>query len=241
MSAYDNIAWYYKRFSNIFFDKRLILRFLKKAFLDFGISKRARMLDVGCGTGAILRSLAQRGFKKLYGIDLSKQMIKFAYATGSSFNVRLYNKDFLDFAPRNKFDVILSTVDVLNHLNRKDMLEYLKNVKRLLKRDGVFIFDLNTPEYLEKLSKRKKSVKRVEDILFVWRFKKRKRKVIIDFSVFDTKKTVHERVTQYIYTEKEIEKLLKKSKFAVVKKIYDYKSPIKTSFFTKVCYVCKKI
>lgn len=119
MSAYDNIAWYYKRFSNVFFSKKLILRFLKNTFLEFGISKRARILDIGCGTGSILSSLAQIGFKKLYGIDISKQMIKFAYITNSSFNVRLYNKNFLDFAARNKFDVVLSTMDVLNHVDKR--------------------------------------------------------------------------------------------------------------------------
>ncbi|WAM31136.1 class I SAM-dependent methyltransferase [Caldicellulosiruptor naganoensis] len=240
MNFYDNIANYYKMFSNVFFDKILILRFLKKIFCEFDISKRARILDVGCGTGSLLRSLAKMGFEKLYGIDKSTQMIKVACHVLSSANVRLYNEDFLNFEPKNRFDVILSTMDVLNHVDKQRVLKYLKKVRRLLKRNGIFIFDLNTQEYLGKLGKRKKAVKRIEDTLFGWKFKKRGKKIIIDFSVFDTNKTIHDEIIQYIYPEKEIEKMLVKSGFLIVKKIYDYKSPIKTSFCSKVCYVCKK-
>ncbi|WP_039765355.1 class I SAM-dependent methyltransferase [Caldicellulosiruptor sp. F32] len=241
MSAYDNIAWYYKRFSNVFFNKKLIFRFLKNTFLEFGISKKARILDIGCGTGSILRSLAQIGFKKLYGIDISRQMIKFAYITNSSFNVRLYNKNFLDFVPRNKFDVVLSTMDVLNHVDKKNLLRYLKNVRSVLKSNGLFIFDINLKEYLKSLGKREKVVKKGDDILFTWKFKAMRKKISINFSIADTKAAVHDKIIEYIYSEREIEKLLKKSKFVIVKRIYNYNSHNKTCFCTKVCYVCKKI
>ncbi|AZT91016.1 class I SAM-dependent methyltransferase [Caldicellulosiruptor changbaiensis] len=241
MSAYDNIAWYYKRFSNVFFNKKLILRFLKNTFLEFGISKKARILDIGCGTGSILRSLAQIGFKKLYGIDISRQMIKFAYITNSSFNVRLYNKNFLDFVPRNKFDVVLSTMDVLNHVDKKDLLKYFENVRRVLRSNGLFIFDINLKEYLKSLGKREKVVKKVDDILFTWKFKAMRKKISINFSIADVKTAVHDKIIEYIYSDQEIEKFLKKSKFVIVKRVYDYNSPNKTCFCTKVCYVCKKI
>lgn len=241
MSAYDNIAWYYKRFSNVFFNKKLILRFLKNTFFEFGISKRARILDIGCGTGSILRSLAQIGFKKLYGIDISRQMIKFAHITNSSFNVRLYNRNFLDFTPRNKFDIVLSTMDVLNHVDKKDLLKYFENVRKVLKSNGLFIFDINLKEYLKNLGKRKKVIKRVDKTLFTWKFNTMRKKISIDFSITDAKTAVHDKIIEYIYSEQEIEKFLKKSKFMIVKKAYDYKSPIETCFCTKVCYVCKKI
>lgn len=240
MGAYDNIAWFYKRFYHVFFDKKLILRFLKDTFLEYDVSKEAKILDVGCGTGFILRSLARAGFKRLYGIDISEQMIKIACVTNSSFNVKLYNENFLDFSPRNKFDVVLSTTDVLNHISRKDLLRYFRNVKRILKSDGLFIFDINLEEYFRKVRKRKKVIKRVDDVLFIWNFNTVGKKIFIDFSIKDKNTAAYDRVIEYVYSEREIEEFLEKNGFTVVKKVYDYKSPFKNYFYTKVCYVCKK-
>jgi len=43
---------------------------------------QASVLDVGCGTGLTCRLLAQRGFNKLDGIDLSREMIEVARERG---------------------------------------------------------------------------------------------------------------------------------------------------------------
>ncbi|WAM34378.1 class I SAM-dependent methyltransferase [Caldicellulosiruptor morganii] len=241
MKSYDSIAVYYRKFYNVFFDRVSIIRFLKKIFYKFNISKKSKILDVGCGTGSLLRLLARMGFGHLYGVDRSSRMIKIAGCVLLSDNVKLYNEDFLKFDSKHRFDVILSTVDVLNHIDRKHLLKYLKKVKKLLSGDGIFIFDLNTQEYLERLAKRKKAVKRIKDMLLYWKFNKAGQKIIIHFSVIDRNRTVYDKIIQYIYREEEVEKLLEKSGFLIVEKVYDYKSSVKTSFCSKVCYVCKKI
>src|SRR5262245_25149889 len=51
------------------------------ARLPPGLSRDARILDVGCGTGAWLARLRSRGFSNLYGIDADIGQVACAGAT----------------------------------------------------------------------------------------------------------------------------------------------------------------
>jgi len=82
-----------------------------------------RVLEVGCGAGALARRLAERG-ANVVAVDLSPGMIALARArTPASLAVAYHVADFRDF-PARGFDVAIS-VATLHHLPLADALRRL--------------------------------------------------------------------------------------------------------------------
>jgi 2-polyprenyl-3-methyl-5-hydroxy-6-metoxy-1,4-benzoquinol methylase len=79
------------------------------------IPLRSRVLEVGCGTGALARVLATRRGAKVTAIDLSPRMIDIARVrTPALLGVEYHVADFLSLEPRG-FDVVIAT-NTLHHL-----------------------------------------------------------------------------------------------------------------------------
>lgn len=51
---------------------------LVKYICDADVAKQDSLLDLGCGTGELLKQLSQEGFKNLAGLDLSSRMLAVA-------------------------------------------------------------------------------------------------------------------------------------------------------------------
>jgi len=111
-----------------------ILSILKYTFT----SSNKKILDVGCGTGALGEALKKKG-NIVYGIDISKKSIEIA-------KKRLDKVVQIDLETENKlpfkeasFDLIIFG-DVLEHF--RDPLSVLKNIRKYLKKDGIIIISL---------------------------------------------------------------------------------------------------
>jgi ubiquinone/menaquinone biosynthesis C-methylase UbiE len=102
------------------------------------------VLDVGCGTGAITKGIAEKtGPKgKVYGIDVSEELISkarqnFGYLDNLSFEVA----DILSYAPVQKFDLITSARTLQWMATPEKALEQMK---KLLNPGGIIsILDYN--------------------------------------------------------------------------------------------------
>ncbi len=101
--------------------------------LDFSkINKKARVLDVGCGTGQATALFANRGFE-VVGLDISEEMIKVANEKFSSHkNISLKAGTLEDFEHNKKFDIVASGM-AWHWINPKTRCEKAHN---LLKRNG---------------------------------------------------------------------------------------------------------
>jgi ubiquinone/menaquinone biosynthesis C-methylase UbiE len=99
------------------------------------------LLEIGCGTGHILKSLAQSTDCKLTGIDLSPEMLEIAKRKLPP-EIILHQTDLADFNPDEKFDAaLLSYVFTLDFVKNE---EHIKKVKRLLKPDGrIYVVDFH--------------------------------------------------------------------------------------------------
>jgi SAM-dependent methyltransferase len=84
------------------------------------------ILDIGCGTGAFSRLLAQRA-NRVVAIDLSANMIEIALARSTQhLNIDFQNADILNWQfPVEQFDAIVSIATV-HHLPLEDLLLSLK-------------------------------------------------------------------------------------------------------------------
>ncbi len=101
---------------------------------------KLKVLDAGCGTGAVLDRLED--YVECYGIDSSEEAIKFCKMRGLNNVV----KASITSVPFNdNFFHIVTSLDVLYHLQVKSDTEALKELYRVLKKNGILI--LNLPSY----------------------------------------------------------------------------------------------
>lgn len=97
-------------------------------------SKSSKILDVGVGSGTVLVKLSKKGFKNLYGVDVSSLFVKSSKQLGFK-NVRVYDGTNLPYAD-NFFDVI-GSFNVLEHTEKPEA--FLKNQIKKLKKNGFVI------------------------------------------------------------------------------------------------------
>jgi SAM-dependent methyltransferase len=108
----------------------------------------AALLDVCCGTGHLAQKLDQKGFQ-IIGIDGSDAMLSYARQNVPRADFLL--ADARQFEISTQFDAAFSTSASLNHmLQRTDLQNVFQNVFSTLKPGGLFLFDLNHPEQMQK-------------------------------------------------------------------------------------------
>jgi SAM-dependent methyltransferase len=103
-------------------------------FLDYLNVKPARkLLDVGCGTGNLLKAAAQRGLET-YGVDISNEGVKIARKISPSSKITVGKGEDLKF-PDNFFDYV-TCIGSLEHF--LDMEKGVKEMVRVAKDDALF-------------------------------------------------------------------------------------------------------
>ncbi len=110
-----------------------------------------RAVDLGCGTGASVHWLANRGYN-ITGIDISPSMLKIAQQsiTGSGISYQLYEGDIRTLRNLHDIDLALA-LDVINEMNNlRDLEAMFSSVARTLGPGKLFLFDLHTIEGLAK-------------------------------------------------------------------------------------------
>jgi 2-polyprenyl-3-methyl-5-hydroxy-6-metoxy-1,4-benzoquinol methylase len=100
--------------------------------------KTAKILDIGCGYGQLVKALQLAGWPQTEGIDLSPDMVSQA----ETFGVKgVQQADLLTFleAHKNTYDVITG-MDIIEHFGKDELTELLMKVNAALKPDGVAVF-----------------------------------------------------------------------------------------------------
>ncbi|REL29204.1 class I SAM-dependent methyltransferase [Rhodohalobacter sp. SW132] len=111
-----------------------------------------KILDVGCGRGRHSISLAERGYH-VTGFDLSPQAIKKAQAIARKRNLR--NVSFVVNDMRNPlpdtFDAALNLFTTFGYFMVENQnIEVLKNVRTMLKKNGLFLIDFMNAKKVER-------------------------------------------------------------------------------------------
>ena len=108
-----------------------------------GTSTIKTILEVGCGEGGHAIPLAKRGYN-VVGFDLSEAMIRSAKQKSKNIaNLNLRVMDMCDFQLDDKFDACIAMFAVMGYITRNsDIIKVLNNIRRHLKPNGIFIFDV---------------------------------------------------------------------------------------------------
>ncbi len=127
-----------KRYENLWVQRvslaptrREILIYLKNILVK---DKKYKILDVGCGTGQLLRDIQQfEGYNlQLYGIDFSKEMIERGKTLGGDINYQQLKVEELEKI-KDTFDIVICTHSFPYY---KEQRVVLQQFRRLLKEDG---------------------------------------------------------------------------------------------------------
>ncbi len=106
------------------------------------------VLDLCCGTGQLGLYFLERGYR-VTGLDLSEAMLEYARENAVDYigggRARYERGDAAKFSLAEKFGLVFSTYDALNHLEDLDALrQCFRSVYAALEPGGLFVFDLNT-------------------------------------------------------------------------------------------------
>lgn len=139
--TYARFARYYDTYTHGFTDDLPVYCALCKG--------RARILEVGCGTGRVLEALLRDGHQ-LCGVDTSRPMLAAArrklspYLASRALTLRQH--DYRRMQLGMKFDAALVTWYTANYLlDEKELLAFLSNIRCDLRSGAVLMMDLFRP------------------------------------------------------------------------------------------------
>lgn len=110
---------------------------LEKVLTFIGEDKK--VLDIGCGDGFLMEKIKRQN-NEVEGIEISQPAIKKARKRGFIVHAVSLNDVYWSRKINGKFDVVWAG-EVIEHIFDTD--NFLKNTRRVLKKDGVFV--LSTP------------------------------------------------------------------------------------------------
>lgn len=146
MTNYDLFA---KHYDAVMGEPKSTVTFIEKSIKQHKPDAK-QVLEIACGTGSVLKILEHK--YQVFGLDLSSEMLSLAkkkVKTG-----KFFHQDMTKFKIDEQFDVILCVFDSINHLLKFSQWEQVfSKAKSHLVDDGIFIFDMNMQEKLDRLIK----------------------------------------------------------------------------------------
>lgn len=128
------------------------------------------VLDLGCGTGAVTRLLAERGYDMI-GLDISMEMLQVAMETEAQKgqNILYLCQDMREFELYGTVRAVVSICDSMNYLlAEEELAKVVALANNYLDPGGVFIFDLNTRYKYETLLGDTVIAENRDDGSFIW-------------------------------------------------------------------------
>ncbi len=112
------------------------------------------LLDLCCGSGQLAQHFLDAGYE-VTGLDLSEPMLEYARSNTAPYlvtgQIRFVHADASNFILEDRYGLVVSTFDALNHLPDFDALKgCFRSAFPVLVDGGMFIFDLNTLEGLRR-------------------------------------------------------------------------------------------
>lgn len=218
---YKNFSKVYDKFMEIcdYNEWVLILENYIKNYNESG----KKVLDLGCGTGETLKRVSEK--YESSGLDLSEGMLKKAKIKLKGKNVPLFLGDMREFDTGEKYDIIYSFFDTVNHLTSlEDLKDLFISVKKSLNENGIYIFDVVDREFMEKMFPNDIYADSRKDFAMIWEHFYDVEENIdqIEASYFiKNKNGTYDRLNEFyekrIFTQKEIEECAKISEMSIEK------------------------
>lgn len=127
--------------STVELESRLAIRapFLRAvAHNHFPADRKARILELGCGYGALIYQARALGYTNIQGVDVSPEQVAGAQRLGIPGIAQGDLFDTLRNMADSSLDAIV-TIDVIEHLNKNELMGFTDEVFRVLAKNGRWI------------------------------------------------------------------------------------------------------
>ncbi len=129
-----NITWDEESYENNF---SFVHHYGQEVLELLDVPSPARVLDLGCGNGALAQALHERGYE-VVGLDDSAEML---VAAKEAFpHLSFVQGNALDLAFEEPFDAVFSNA-VLHWIDEEDQPQLIRSVARSIKSGGQFVFE----------------------------------------------------------------------------------------------------
>ncbi len=127
------------------------------------------ILEMACGTGKLSYYFLEDGYN-MTCFDISEDMLTVAENKLRGYkNLRLLQSDMAEYSHENSYDLIISNCDSVNYIvEDEDIENTFLNAKKNLKKDGIFIFDINSKYKLENILGNNTYVEDRDDVFYTW-------------------------------------------------------------------------
>lgn len=130
------------------FEGKLSRKFYKLIYDNISLKSGQNIIDVGCGTGTILKTLSNMEKIFGYGIDIEPQMLSVAKVKCPDMDIRECSCDRTPFSD-NTFDVMTACM-AYHHFADKDA--FIREASRILKSGGtLYLADPRFPFIFRKI------------------------------------------------------------------------------------------
>lgn len=203
------------------------------------------ILELGTGNGNVLSSFPRK--YELYGLDIEEKYIDLTRQKVP--RAQLFVASMHNFKIDAEFDVVFSIFDCINYLkNFKQWEQTFATVHRHLKENGLFVFDMLTPNFIEdakhtepKFSKHSFGFASDDAAAIV-----KGNRVTQEFRIFENIKDDMYRMHRFfiverMYSPSRVEKALKR-KFRIIKRVpVEFSSWESEKRASRLLYVMRKI
>ena len=109
-----------------------------------GLQPGMRVLDIGCGWGSFAKFAAERYGVSVTGITICEEQLSLGREMCAGIPVELRLQDYRDLS--GSYDAVVS-IGMFEHVGVKNYRQFMKIVRRVLKRDGIFLLHTIGGEY----------------------------------------------------------------------------------------------
>lgn len=220
MNSYQTLSAYYDRFTDDVGYEQWA-DFFEQLFAREGIKPKL-VLDLACGTGSLTRLLAERGYDMI-GADASPEMLMQAMQNTIDCDPRplLINQRMEELDLYGNVDACLCCLDSVNYVTDPGGLaEAFRRVHLFLDPDGLFVFDINTPEKFARIDG-ESYVCEDEGVFCVWQAAVEDGLCAYQFDIFEQDgeswSRAQETHEERVYTPEELTAMLEQAGFTEIK------------------------
>lgn len=224
MSSYSSFAKYYDILTNDV-NYKARAEYLVKIF-EQHMSKPEIILDLACGTGSMSIELAKLGFDVI-GVDKSIDMLSVAREKSVDLDILFLNQTMEAFDLYGTVNAVICNLDSINHLSSSKKVEQcISRVSLFLEKDGLFIFDINTPHKIKNILGNNTFIYDNPKVYCIWQntYSEKDKKITFDLTFFEKYETNYQRFNEHFsekeYSVEELSTILKKVGMEIVA-IYD--------------------
>jgi len=179
-----------------------------------------KVLEAGCGTGAISVRLAKMGFDMI-STDASGEMLTWARENAADEHVSIIftEMDMRELASANKKDAVIACMDVANYLaDENDFMAFLNSAKKCIRQGGIILFDMSSEYKLSEILAGSVFYDDSDDITCLWTGSEfENSSVDLSVTIFARRGNLYERSdetqTQYAWDAAKVLSMMEKAGF----------------------------